>query len=286
MSVGLTARRYAWELSKWRLLRLPLEAYRHRGITPNDVYIASYPRSGSTWLRFMLCDILCDVESGFDVVNQSIPDIGRHTRGPALLQHGGRLIKTHERYRPAYRKAVYLTRDVRDVVISEHRHQQMEGMFSGDFDTFLKRFVTGWANAFARWDHHVNSWLDSPIQASGNLLSMRFEEMRQDPASGLKQVLAFLNLPIDESRIQRAIERNDLRHMQEKEKNAPQGPGTSFSNGIRFVSQGKVRGWREKLNNDQIELLMKHFGNTLQRLGHNTQPRTQEAKANLRQEDS
>jgi hypothetical protein len=39
--------------------------------------IASYPRSGSTWVRFILSNLLHPEEShDFDSVNQIIPDIG------------------------------------------------------------------------------------------------------------------------------------------------------------------------------------------------------------------
>jgi hypothetical protein len=216
----------------------------------------------------MLYDLMCDEDSGFDVVNRTIPDIGGQLNAPALLEQGGRLVKTHERYFPRYRKAVYLVRDVRDVVSSEHRHQQVEGMFHGDLETFLIRFLRGRANAFARWDHHVTSWLDSPLHGSGQLLVLRFEEMRKHPAESLMQVLRFLGLPMDVEKIQGAVERNDLRRMQDKEDTTPQGPGTSARDGIRFVSQGQVKGWRKHLSSQQVESLNKCFGPTLKRLDY------------------
>jgi len=36
----------------------------------------------------------------------------------------------------------------------------------------------------------------------------------------------------------------------------------------RFVGEGKVRGWRSKLTPAQLELLEKHCGSALLRLGH------------------
>ncbi|HKS75489.1 MAG TPA: hypothetical protein VJQ82_19930, partial [Terriglobales bacterium] len=45
-------------------LRAPLVWLRHRGLGPRDTFVASYPRSGSTWLRFQLFELLTRRESG------------------------------------------------------------------------------------------------------------------------------------------------------------------------------------------------------------------------------
>src|SRR5579863_5796840 len=100
-------------------VRNPVVWWRHRGLAPADVMLGSYPRSGSTWLRFVLYEILTGESSSFDKVNAGLRGIGDYQHGPGLLPGGGRFIGTHESYRPAYRRAVYLVRDVRDVALSE-----------------------------------------------------------------------------------------------------------------------------------------------------------------------
>jgi hypothetical protein len=57
--------------------------------------LASYPRSGNTWLRFVLADVLAE-SSSFDNIQGLIPEIGIHGGARSLLPNGGRLIKTHE----------------------------------------------------------------------------------------------------------------------------------------------------------------------------------------------
>src|SRR5437867_8735637 len=102
-------RRIRHQLAKTRL-RSPLTWLRHRSFDPADVFIGSYPRSGSTWLRFVLLEILTGRPSEFPSVNRSIPKVGRHNQALPLLPGGGRLIQTHEPYREEYQKAVYLVR--------------------------------------------------------------------------------------------------------------------------------------------------------------------------------
>ncbi|MGC1371780.1 MAG: hypothetical protein WA824_06540, partial [Candidatus Sulfotelmatobacter sp.] len=67
----------------------------------------------------MLYEILVGQSSSFVNIRQLVPDIGQQDAAQPLLAQDGRLIKTHEPYRPAYKKAIYLVRDARDVALSE-----------------------------------------------------------------------------------------------------------------------------------------------------------------------
>src|SRR5215469_5727904 len=136
-------------------LRAPLVWARHRGLVTQDVFVASYPRSGSTWLRFLLVDLLTGETAGFDRVNYLIPDVGRHRGVPGVLPTGGRIIKTHEVYRSAYQKAVYIVRDVRDVVLSEFDYENARQRISEDFSTFLMLSLKSNVNGYGCWQDHV-----------------------------------------------------------------------------------------------------------------------------------
>src|SRR5260370_35868944 len=79
-------------------VRAPLVWIRHQSLRSSDVFFASYPRSASTWLRFLLYDSLLGESSGFSSVNQAIPDVKLHKAGVQLIPCGGRLIEPHEYY--------------------------------------------------------------------------------------------------------------------------------------------------------------------------------------------
>jgi hypothetical protein len=144
-------------------LRAPLVWLRHQSLKPNDIFLASYPRSGSTWLRFMLFESLLGESSGFNNVNQAIPDVKSRQVGLPLMPGGGRLIKTHEAYHPEYRKAVYLVRDPRDVVLSEYAYQTALGLVDQNLDDYLDRFLNEGVNPFSTWRAHVESWIAAPL---------------------------------------------------------------------------------------------------------------------------
>jgi hypothetical protein len=242
-------------------VRAPLVWIRHKSLRSSDVFFASYPRSGSTWLRFLLYDSLLGESSGFGTVNQAIPDVKLHKIGLPLLPGEGRLIKTHEIYHPEYRKAVYLVRDPRDVALSEYAYQTALGLVDFDLDRYLQKFVTQGVNPFASWRAHVESWLSAPL-GSEQLLILRFEDLRKDPLGTVVQIAQFLDLRPDESRIRRAIANNTLEKMRAKEKETPQ---RASAHG-RFIRSGSVGGWRATLNDAQIQLFRQHAGAALERM--------------------
>lgn len=254
-------------------LRVPVVWYRHRGLHPRDVFVASYPRSGSTWLRFLLLELLTRADgAGFDSVNQMIPDVGGQNACRPLLENGGRLIKTHEAYRREYRKAVYLVRDVRDVVISEFEYEHANERISEDFDEFVMLSLKGRVNGYGSWQDHVASWMESPLADSGQLLVVKFEQMKAHTEDTLAAILGFLGVSPDREAIRQAITNNNLQRMKEKEDRAPQTSayGRESGNGEqkRFIRSGATGGWRSRLTAAQVQLIERQVGPGLARIGY------------------
>jgi hypothetical protein len=252
-------------------LRIPLVWLRHRGLDPKDTFVASYPRSGSTWLRFLLFEILTKCDAGFDDVNRYIPDVGQHGTAVPLLPKGGRVIKTHEAYRPDYKRALYIVRDVRDVALSEYAYQKAQGWITCAFEEFLDAFVRGTVNGYGSWHEHVRGWLESPLAASGDLLLVRYSDLRKDTKASLSRITGFLGVDVDPHIMEQAIHHNNVQNMRKKEDRTPQigyDPRTkSIAEDKRFVRSGVVGGWRERLTPAQAEVLLQRAGRTLARLG-------------------
>src|ERR1039458_1944252 len=114
-----TVRGLRYRASKTSLL-VPIIWLRHCGLDSADVLLASYPRSGQNWTRFLLYELLTRTPADFDTLEYVIPKIGAHGQAPALLPGCGRLIQTHEPWRKEYKRAIYLVRDVRDVLLSDY----------------------------------------------------------------------------------------------------------------------------------------------------------------------
>jgi hypothetical protein len=270
----ITAKKVWYEVAKSGL-RSPLTSIRHWGLDSRDAFIASYPRSGNTWLRFVLFDILAPGQTaGFNEVNHIIAEVGLHGPAIPLLPGGGRLIKTHEPYRKQYQKAIYLVRDVRDVVLSEFAYQKALGWISDDFDRFLREFLRGEVNPFTPWHRHVPGWMDSPLARSSNFLLIKFEDMRRNTEQAVNDVLDFLGVIVDPQTVRDALANNTLQRMQEKEQRSPQlsdtAPKSNGSEESRFIRSGSVGGWRTRLTDLQVEMIEHQAGDVLTCMGYPT----------------
>ena len=273
-TILITAKRVWYEVAKSGL-RSPLTSVRHWGLDSRDAFIASYPRSGNTWLRFVLFDILAPGQSaGFNEVNHIIAEVGLHGPALSLLPGGGRLIKTHEPYRKQYQKAIYLVRDVRDVVLSEFAYQKALGWISDDFDRFLREFLRGEVNPFTPWHQHVPGWVESSLAGTSNFLLIKFEDMRRNTQQVVNDVLDFLGVNVDAQTVRNAIASNTVQRMQEKEQRSPQlsdvAPESKGSEESRFIRSGSVGGWRNRLTDRQVEMIEHKAGDVLTCMGYPT----------------
>lgn len=256
-------RRFRHALSKTRL-RVPLMWFYHRNFHPADVFLASYPRSGSTWARFVMFEILTGQDSNFDAVNRDLNGIKQHKLGRPILPQGGRLIGTHEPYRKEYRRTIYIVRDARDVLLSEHAFLKALDYCGADLNSFTQSFVRGKVNGFGSWQDHVTSFLDSPIACTNDLLVVQYKELRQNPELGYARIVDFLGVKPNQEVIRRAIANNSLDKMRPKVDGSSLMPWRKD----RVVRNGSVEGWRSKLSTAQLELIEQHCGEVMVRLGY------------------
>ncbi|MBA2274470.1 MAG: sulfotransferase domain-containing protein [Actinobacteria bacterium] len=239
----------------------------------NDTLLASYPRSGSTWLRFLLFECVTGRPADFSSV-----DTYGTWKGPGVLPGGGRLISTHERYCDVDRKVIYLARDPRSIIMSEFRLRQRQATAEGSFDAFVPSFVKGKAGPFGSWNNHVDFWVSSLPARRGNLHLVKYEDLRAGPEECLADIVRFLGIPADGALIKRAVENNTVERMRSKEDEAPpQKFKRARSREVRFVNQGLTQGWKEGLTSHQIGLIERHMGSTLIRLGYGLSNQTASA---------
>ncbi|HEX6131502.1 MAG TPA: sulfotransferase domain-containing protein [Actinomycetota bacterium] len=283
MSLVGTARRARF---RSRIARAPLVAVRRRGLRPEDALLVSYPRSGTTWLRFLLTEALTGETADFHPDRQAVRYVGEHADAPAILPSGGRLIFSHERPSRDRRTVLYIVRDPRAVALSEWRWLRRRGLADPTFDRFLDRFVRGRSNPWGAWADHVDRWtVASEAARAGRLTLTRFEDLRADTAATLAGLVASLGATVDAGRLREVVAANSLERMQDKESAAPD---RAFAKGVqrdvRFVSTGSVAGWRRALSEAQQRAIADAFGDVMRRLGYDPAPTTSEADAPQRAE--
>jgi estrone sulfotransferase len=240
-------------LRRSRALRGVAVAARHRGLRPDDIFVASYPRSGNTWIRFLLADLATGEPADFESVDRLIPGVGFHEGAPGLA-NAHRLIKTHEPYRSEYRRAVYFIRDPRDVLVSWYRVTRTDPDDLGEIDTFVHDFMTDRASPYGSWSEHIRGWRQAK-QRGAQILFWRFEDMRSDPSGALREIARFVEIPADEGQIEAALARNSPQRMRELEREGAEYLRKAIGHRSRGVRQGATGSWRELLTAEHLAVL-------------------------------
>jgi hypothetical protein len=184
-------------------------------------WLASYPKSGNTWLRFLLANILLGrAPSSSLEVSRRIPDIHRpdvpaDPPGP----EGREFIKTHFMRAPAHPRlgetgrVIHVVRHPRDVLLSALNYRRMEGVIDTLTDAqYAQSFIAAsgdglWARlGYGSWLQHTASWLEPGVPA----LLVLYERLKADPAAELRRILAFLEIDAGEEAIARAVKESSF----------------------------------------------------------------------------
>lgn len=237
-------------------------------IFPDDVFLVSYPKSGNTWLRFLIGNYISGNKCDFRNSHLLVPDIHSNPSDCKSLNRP-RIIKSHFAYTANYPRVVYLARDGRDVAVSYFFHQKKYHIIDQDmsFEKFMQKFNSRTIDNFGGWGDHVISWLDSKKEGA---LLIRYEDLLDNAANNLSSILAFCGLSINSSRIESAIEHSSFFNMRQAEKNQQERnryfEGSDKS--ISFVREGKKGQWQNYFNDDLLEDFMSHHGRAMKRLGY------------------
>lgn len=224
---------------------------RSLAVFPDDTFLVSYPKSGNTWTRFLIANLVRPHEKvDFSNVHQIIPgpDVVRHR--DLLRTPRPRIIKSHQYFDPRYARVIYIVRDPRDVVLSEYHAQRKSKRVDDHYpiEKFARRFLVGETSDYASWGEHVASWLSTRYGQPGFLL-LRYEDMLQDTARELSRIASFLDLNPTSDLIEQAIGRSSVDKMRDLEKSQAHlfNATKDTRQDILFVRSAKAGGWHSAL---------------------------------------
>lgn len=240
-----------------RYIRPIVNIARHIGIGDKDIFLASYPKSGNTWLKFILSELMSGQNIDFASCEKVIPHVGSHYSG-LRLPNGARVIKTHEKYREDYRKAIYIVRDGRDVAVSYY-HQWINNQKKGkecSFHYFLGKFLKGEIGNVGSWHESVNSWIQAGDQCE--LMIIKYEDCFLNIQEIIHNLVTFIGLDVSEANVMSSIEMNSKDRMRGKEIT---GGGDIIKN--PFVRKGVSGDWINHFTNGENDLFLSYAENAL-----------------------
>lgn len=252
-----------------------------RGLTvfPDDIFLVSFPRSGNTWVRFLLGNLIYpDAPTTFSNIESRIPEIYFNRDRVLRSLPRPRILKSHESFQPHYPHVIYLVRDPRDVAISYYHHNVKAGNISENdsIDSFVPRFIAAeFDTKFGSWGDNVRSWI-ALRKENPHFLMLRYEDMKADPVAALTMIVNFLERctfrKIDGSRaaFERAIELSSPERMRALEKQ--EAGSWVLTKGTRsdkpFIRSARVGGWKSQLNAESVAAIEAAWGDLMQALGY------------------
>jgi Sulfotransferase domain len=241
-------------------------------VRSDDTFLVSYPKSGNTWLRFLIANLLHpDPPVGLLEADCLIPSVDAKSKKFFDDMKSPRVIKSHFSFIPAYKRVIYVVRDPRDVVMSQYHYQIKRGVLEqgSGLDAFVGRFLKGEVCPYGSWGDNVGSWT-ATRRDDPNFLLLRYEDMLADVTSGAAKISNFLGFGQDASRIATAVERSSLENMRKVEK--AEGNKWDSTKGTRqdmsFFRSAKSGEGRATLSLESIERIEKAWGPLMHSVGY------------------
>jgi estrone sulfotransferase len=236
---------------------------------PDDVFVVSYPKSGNTWMRFLLANLLHpEIPLTFANVEQIAPSVYENYDYKIRRAPRPRVIKTHEPYRPHYRRVIHIVRDPRDVALSFYHRLTAVNRFNPDntVEDFIRtKFVTGTVSHLGNWAENVGSWIGAR-EGTPDYIMLRYRDIKDDTVAALRKIVNLLGVEADDQQLKHAAEASSADNMRKLEKETGHKWKT-LKNGT-FVRAAKAGGWRTALTPTAARLIGDAFGPMMQRLGY------------------
>lgn len=237
-----------------------------------DALLVSIPKSGRTWLRFMLRHYLCEragIPFSIDPAPGEPRTIPRLACSHDVWEHLT-AVRRKDRLRGRYlipplarrkRKIVIAVRDLRDVMVSLHLQLTRRGFRSGaSYEGELSDMIRHRRFGAVRTAEIIDYWLRE-WRGTERMLVWSYEECQKDPASSLRDVLGFLGQrEIDEELLERAIEFSSFDSMKSMETENVFDrkllrPGDPTDPESFKVRRGKVGGWVDYLSDEDARFI-------------------------------
>ncbi|KRS12449.1 sulfotransferase [Roseovarius atlanticus] len=269
------------------------------------VWLASYPKSGNTWMRIFLANYLSDAQKPLHInqiqqfgfgdskpeqyraaagrpVDFSSPEATLHLRDRVLQRIVANnadvnFVKTHNCRNIAFgtelipprftRQAIYILRNPLDLLLSYARHY---GMSHAETAEAIGRADNANApDATTTWQF-LGSWSDHVKDWTQGgafpVLALRYEDLLDDPQTHFAKTLDFMGVPVVPERLDRAIRFASFDELKKQEDAG--GFSEKSPNADRFFAKGQAGQWKDELDPALVTKVRREHKRMMKKYGY------------------
>ena len=235
----------------------------------DDVWIVSYPKSGTTWTQQIVKLLRGNGVQDDERIIHSVPFLEGVQWYPGINIHSvprPRAFMSHFPYNifpcgppnthPC--KYIYVARNLKDVAVS---YFFMLHLFFTDMEwnTYWPNFIS-WSLGFDNYFDHVLSWWEH--RHDENVLFLKYEDMKRDLPHHVSKIASFIGTEISANVLTKIASMTTFDKMRDN-------PTTNYewrSKDIKFMRKGVVGDWKNFLTEEQSAqvdaLIAKRFDGT------------------------
>jgi len=229
-------------------------------VREDDVFVVTYPRSGTTWTEQIVHLLANGGEQGDELLGDAVPWLETLPNRPQGYEGflagmvGRRFFTSHLPWSlmpgagEDNGRYLYVARNPKDVAVSSFHHDRSKNDYRGSWDEYFERFVRGEV-LFGSWFDHVLPWWEAAGR-NGNVLFLRYEDMKRDLDEVVRRIAIFLGVRSDTALVDTVVEKSALASMAANPKTdfhwVPQKEGEP-----KHIRKGIVGDWRGTFSPEQ-----------------------------------
>ncbi|KAM4043718.1 amine sulfotransferase-like [Anomaloglossus baeobatrachus] len=248
-----------------------IDAVEHMEIRDNDVFLVTYPKSGTVWTQQILTLIMNEGHrNGTEQINnmERAPWIENNFHNVDFKSRPSpRLFTSHLPYylmpkdlRFRMGKVVYVCRNPKDALVSYYHFLRMRPGIKcpENWEKFLDLSISGKV-VCGSWFDHVRGWYTH--KEDFNILIVKYEEIKKDLRATVRKICKFLDISLDDEAIDIVVEKATFKNM----KHDSLANYTFLPNELldknkgAFLRKGIVGDWKNLMTVAQSEMFDKVY---------------------------
>ncbi|XP_065211067.1 luciferin sulfotransferase-like [Planococcus citri] len=263
---------------------------RQMEIRDDDIWVCSFPKTGTTWTQEMVWCIghNADLETAKEFLPRRFPFLEHsplfdyrnltannpEIKFPPYVMDSidyinklpsPRFIKAHVPFEllpdklqnySTQAKIVYVARNPRDTCVSYYHHCKLLEGYKGPFDKFAQLFLEG-NITFGPFFNHIKGYWKQ--RNNPNVLFLKYEEMKQDLKSVIYKTADFIEKSIDEEDVEKLLDHLSFSSMKVN-RAVNYEPVIEINKKYKlieedgsFMRKGEIGEWKETMDSDLCE---------------------------------